>query len=139
MKQATGLPRVSLLSLLVFLAPLSPMLTGASGLSFFGAGKNYVSLGAFALADFNGDGRLDLATSETNKKVVIRLNDGAGSFAERASLPGTAASYLAAGDFNNDGKMDVAYTGSSRAGVVLGAGDGTLRTVSETAVSPPAT
>ena len=74
-----------------------------------------------ALGDFNGDGRLDLATANrSGNNASILLNTGMGS--ELAFGPSTefAASdsphSLALGDFNEDGKLDLAvanYLGAS--------------------------
>src|SRR5579859_3816209 len=90
-------------------------------------------------ADFNGDGKLDLATtSNPGGGLTIRLGKGDGTF-----LPGVT--YLAnhhynalvVGDFNGDGKMDIAVSLPFLCGgcggepsyllqMFLGAGDGTF-------------
>ncbi len=82
-------------------------------------------------ADFNDDGKLDLAVTGTdastrNNVTPALLGDGAGGFALRSTNNG--AGPLAAADFDRDGRMDlVIVTGTSGAeGVLLfaGAGDG---------------
>ncbi len=80
-------------------------------------------------ADFNGDGKADLACGTT-----VLLGNGDGTFGEElpaTTLPGPAFSSLVAGDFNGDGKLDLAGNGT-RAGLIciaLGNGDGTFGTV----------
>ena len=66
-------------------------------------------------ADFNDDGKLDLATlnydAVTGSSVSVRLGDGQGGFgAAMNSAGGAIGGALAAGDFNNDGKLDLATT-----------------------------
>lgn len=58
--------------------------------------------GAIGQADFNGDGKLDLAVGYS-----VLLGDGAGNFAV-ATSSGSATPLLAIADFNSDGKPDVA-------------------------------
>jgi hypothetical protein len=82
--------------------------------------------GAVALADFNGDGRLDLAASDI-ASTAIELGNGDGTFSFASSIP-QAARFVVAGDFNADGKPDLALAGGANGqiSVVLGAGDGTF-------------
>ena len=82
-------------------------------------------------ADFNGDGKLDLATANAGAGTVsVRLGDGAGGFGDAI---GSAAGYnpvsLAVGDFNEDGKLDLAAANGGGYGVsvLLGNGDGNFR------------
>jgi hypothetical protein len=79
------------------------------------------------VADFNGDGNLDIAAeSFEGTTVSIYLGDGHGLFQHYGDYP-TGVSDLdemAVGDFNGDGKLDLA----SRSGVVLlGNGDGSFQ------------
>ena len=91
-------------------------------------------LSSIATADFNKDGKFDLAVTQPfNGKVSILLNDGTGGFPANGS---TAPSYstnpygfqpstIRAGDFNNDGNPDlIAITPNSNNFVVL-LGNGT--------------
>lgn len=63
-------------------------------------------------ADFNGDGKLDLATADPNTgtSVSVLLGNGAGSFGDTLLyLSGGGSNYseLLSVDFNNDGKPDL--------------------------------
>jgi hypothetical protein len=91
---------------------------------------------ALAIADFNGDGKLDLASANTgNNTVTVLLGNGDGTFKAPIS---TAVScnpvWVAAGDFNGDGKMDLAVAatgcgpGTNGVTILLGNGDGTFTT-----------
>jgi hypothetical protein len=66
-------------------------------------------------ADFNSDGRLDVATSNQNDLgISVRLGTGGGALG--AAIPTTLGAFpdsLAVGDFNADGKMDLAVTTGS--------------------------
>lgn len=72
---------------------------------------------AIAIADFNGDGRPDIAvTNDRDGTVSIRLGNGAGGFSSPPVpevpvgilFPISQALSIAIGDFNNDGKSDLA-------------------------------
>jgi uncharacterized repeat protein (TIGR01451 family) len=99
----------------------------------FGAGVGYATGGyptAFATADFNHDGKPDLAvTNNYSSNVSILLGDGTGSFAAAVNYSvGNNPYSIATGDFNNDGVVDlaVANPGSSSISILLGIGDGTF-------------
>jgi hypothetical protein len=80
-------------------------------------------------ADFNGDGKLDLAGSGAMSAVVM-LNNGDATFQPKIEYP--VAGYtqdLAAGDFNGDGKLDLVVTINTphtSLSLVTGNGDGTF-------------
>jgi uncharacterized protein (TIGR03437 family) len=97
----------------------------------------------FVIADFNKDGKLDLAVGgETGNSaasivgsVSILLGKGDGTFAAPASIKlGTGPSSIVATDFTGDGNVDLAVLdpGVSQTGaslwMLLGNGDGTFRT-----------
>jgi hypothetical protein len=95
------------------------------------------------VADFNGDGKLDLAylTSAATSNVIIQMGSGDGSFqAPSAYSAGSTATSLVAGDFDGDGKLDlaVANTQDSSVSILLGNGDGTFQpqVTFPTAVAP---
>ncbi len=88
-----------------------------------------------AVADFNGDGHLDLAvTNLTANSVSIFLGDGKGGFKEVTGspilLPGGVQGPVAivAADFNNDGKRDLVVVNrtTNNISVLLGNGNGTF-------------
>ena len=74
-------------------------------------------------ADFNGDGKKDIATSFGQ----ILLGNGDGTFQLQPQTMPEAGAGLAAADFNADGKVDLAFSNSfSTADVYYGNGDGTF-------------
>jgi VCBS repeat protein len=91
------------------------------------------------LADFNGDGTLDLAFNTYNEMAVL-LGRGDGTFQPAVLSPGIASvsSRIAVGDFNGDGKLDLAFASlyNPPLSVELGNGDGTFQPA--TVVSSPA-
>jgi hypothetical protein len=91
------------------------------------------STSALAVADFNSDGRADLAvTSPNSSKVSVAVGNGNGTFQTPTAI-GVAniPRGIVAADLNNDGRTDLVVTnyvgGSSGAiSVLLGNGDGTM-------------
>jgi hypothetical protein len=65
---------------------------------------------ALAIADFNGDGNLDVVVANSDSNTVtILLGDGSGFLGSNATFQvGTGPSSLAVGDFDGDGKPDLA-------------------------------
>lgn len=82
------------------------------------------------LADFNGDGTLDLAVAKTDaSQIGIALGRGDGSFATLQTVAaGSAPVDLAAADLDGDGRTDLIVTNfnSNNVSVMLGRGDGTF-------------
>jgi hypothetical protein len=82
-----------------------------------GSGRGYSLLppgfgGRLAPADLDGDGRLDLATTDGFSRLLSMLGDGIGSFHPAAPMttPGTA-SEIAVTDFSADGLADLVVAG----------------------------
>jgi FG-GAP-like repeat/FG-GAP repeat len=92
---------------------------------------------SISTADFNRDGRLDVATANiSSDSVSVLLGNGAGGFAPAASVPvGDQPHSLAVGDFNRDLKLDLAVANSEddTISILLGNGAGGFR---EAAGSP---
>jgi FG-GAP-like repeat/FG-GAP repeat len=93
-------------------------------------------MGELAVADFNGDGILDIAAIDWNtQRVQIFLGNGDGTFTVGALLPADTnnepgPSGLVVGDFNKDGKPDIAVSNyDGNVGVLLGNGNGTFASV----------
>jgi len=93
-------------------------------------------------ADFNGDGKLDLAVVNDNDNTVsILFGNGDGTFKSQTLVSvGTEPTSLGSGDFNGDGKVDL-ITSNVSAGtvtVLLSKGDGTFTRVdSPTGIHAP--
>lgn len=86
-----------------------------------------------AVADFNGDGNLDVATvNQSNNGVEIYFGNGKGGFGNPTfyATGGTNAVKIIAADFNGDKKPDLAVlnVGSTNVSVLLNNGDGTFGT-----------
>ncbi len=80
-------------------------------------------------ADFNGDGKLDLATADYYDSVVrIFLGNGDGTFRAGQTYAACSPHGLAVGDFKGDGNADlvVAGLGCGQVKILLGKGDGTF-------------
>src|SRR5262249_52040712 len=88
------------------------------------------SLRFVVVADFNGDGKLDLAVADSGgNNVNILLGNGDGTFGAPLTIPvGTSPVAMVVGDFNCDGKLDIAVAndGSNTVTLLLGHGDGTF-------------
>ena len=64
---------------------------------------------AVIAADFNGDGRPDLAVVNSGGTVSILLGQADGTFGTKTDFPtGTSPTTLVVADFNADGKLDLA-------------------------------
>lgn len=83
---------------------------------------------AVAAADFNGDGKADLAVVNTaSYDVSIFLGNGSGGFMDQVVFDvEISPSSIVTGDFNSDGKIDLAVAngGSNNVSVLQGNGAG---------------
>ena len=96
------------------------------------AGNNPIDI---AMADFNGDGKLDLAVIRISpsQTMAILLGNGDGTFQPQMKIPGLAIPHrIVVGDLNGDGIPDLVISGGNNKKSVislLGNGDGTFRIV----------
>jgi hypothetical protein len=79
---------------------------------------------AIVAADFNNDGRLDLATANTvGNTVSVLLGNANRTFGSAiTSTAGSSSKSIAVGDFDNDGNLDLVVARS----VLFGKGDGSF-------------
>lgn len=108
---------------------LSVMLGDGNGL--YHLGSTFGNYGAaVTVADFNGDGKLDIAAIDGS--VNIYLGNGDGTFQQGQSFV-FGGSSIFAGDFNGDGKLDLVVWSpnilSNKAvlALLVGNGDGTFQ------------
>jgi hypothetical protein len=85
------------------------------------------------VADFNNDGKADIATSNTNDTFSILLGNGDGTFKNPITYTSGVGENcgIATGDLNGDGKIDLIATScdfsSDHLNILLGNGDGTFQ------------
>lgn len=104
-----------------------------SGDGTFRAARNYPALGrreALAVADFNGDEFLDVATVGGESGVSLLFGDQNGILSDpRTEAFGARYGLVVTGDLDADGTADLVVRNASLIGVLLGVGDGTFRAV----------
>lgn len=92
-------------------------------------------------ADFNGDGKLDLAcANDVNRTVTVFTNNGTGLFGLNTTLTASSASadytdWLVASDVNGDGQMDLVAGNQNYGGLPPNA---TVAVFTQTPVDAPA-
>jgi uncharacterized repeat protein (TIGR01451 family) len=121
---------VSMFAILLFLRFATPAYCQIG----FSSPVNYpVGIGPSAVvaADFNGDGKLDLAVANSDSNnVSILLGNGDGTFQPAVNYSvGHSPKSIVMGDFNGDGKGDLAVANSvdGTVSILLGNGDGTFQ------------
>src|SRR5215471_7298327 len=86
------------------------------------------SYGRPAIADFNADGKLDLAVvAPSDQSILMYAGTGDGSFRSPVSRKGACTSVIAS-DLNRDGWLDVLLFGGCAPQVLLGDGKGSFST-----------
>ena len=95
------------------------------GTTRYAVGYQPFFLTSAALADFNRDGKADVAVA-TQAGISIFLAGKKASF-ENTGTYGTNATFVAVGDLNRDGKPDLVTLTGQSIGVMLGNGDGTFQ------------
>jgi len=113
--------------------PAATSAAAATGPLFRPASAAAVALGGapahFAVGDFNGDRKPDIAAAlGEGDAVAVLLGDGRGGLRPAAGSPfaaGEAPHLLALGDFDGDGKLDAAASSHDSNAVVVLLGDGT--------------
>lgn len=128
-----GIPDLAVATGLVGPVNLSVLLGNGDGT--FQTRTNYYTGIAYGVepsvvaADFNGDGKIDLAVAgaEDQSYISLMLGNGDGTFQApnliNVTVGGPASGGIAVGDFNADGKLDIACS----VFVTLGNGDGTFQ------------
>jgi hypothetical protein len=119
---------------------------GAPGLSFLNSSNPATNPWpqSVAVADFNGDGKLDLAVPVYSiftplSDVNILLGNGDGTFKPGPAFPltGQNVNNAAVADFDGDGKPDLALSlpDANQVQVLLGHGDGTFTPMPQISVN----
>jgi len=132
MKPSALLNPRSLLALALFSAPPLVVEAGTQFEAPFLAWLLPTSSRGVAIADFNEDGRLDVAVNARNGNFTLRLGDGVGGLGAltMTSHTTTTSSSIVSGDLNQDGHLDLvlAYGPAASVCVYLGWGNGMFGT-----------
>ena len=122
-----------LLLLLPLVGTLTAQATSTPPIPTFAARPVYgwEGIRCTGMADFNGDGNLDVAVGGSNGELLIFFGTGKGTFrVGPETLISTQINrqldFIVAADLNGDGRPDVVLVGPSDVYVALGNGDGTF-------------
>jgi len=103
------------------------------------SGANHTS--GVAVADVNGDGKLDVLETDLGSGAGVLLGNGDGTFQQRVGYDtgGYTSTALVIADVDRDGKLDLlaANENPGTVAVLLGNGDGTFQTAVIQTVSDP--
>ena len=102
--------------------------------SLLPAGTQPVSI---CYADFNTDGKIDLATSNRSDSIEVFLGTGTGGFNSPISfVTGLSPEMVISADINSDGKVDLATVNfySNDVSILLGTGGGSFSTANSFSV-----
>jgi glucose/arabinose dehydrogenase len=119
--------------------------TASGGGPVFGNATTYstgIHAHASAIADFNGDGIMDVAVATAGSNAVtVRLGTGGGALGPPVSFAvGSEPKSVAVGDFNADGKLDLVTAnqgnGTDNVSMLLGNGDGTFGAATSLQAAP---
>jgi hypothetical protein len=89
-----------------------------------------------AVADFDGDGRPDLAVANPgDDSISVLLGSGDGTFQPAPSVFAHPSFHAAAADVDGDGRADLLYSSFGGVWVLPGNGDGTFRTTHDSYIA----
>ena len=99
---------------------------GFAAMTNYPTGSNGIPK-SVAVADVNGDGRLDLVAANGNSTVGVLLGRASGGFAAATTYPTVSTTFsVAVADVNGDGRPDIVAvnSGTNTIGVLLGQASG---------------
>ncbi len=118
--------------------PFSFRVRGAVTGTLFSATSTYSAGGTesmpIAIADFNGDGKNDIAVANSkSSNIGVLLNNGSGGFSNAVAyaVGGRSGNAMVVRDLNRDDNVDVAIVepGGNRVSILRGNGNGTFQPV----------